>query len=150
MQDLLQSIFGSGWRYRSVEFAVFLFVFGVYAAIRWAVTSSDLERWPTVVGSVQNRYVKPVIHADTGPFSPIPTPNQKYKAVIISYYAVNGEQYTNREEAEFESRDLAHKYTDRFPDSILIHYNPKRPEKSIVDAREQGKAISVRQRNQVT
>jgi len=70
-------------------------------------------------------------------FSHIPLPQQAYRAVIVSYYTVNGKQYTNREEAEFDSSHLASKYTERFPDSILIHYDPKRPDKSIVDADEQ-------------
>jgi len=137
LRDFFHYFVDGQWSLHWVEASLFLFVFGVGVTIAWAVRSSQLENWPTVIGSVQNRYIKPELREQAHVFSSIPLPQQVYRAVVVSYYSILGEQYTNREEVEFDSPQLARAYTERFPDSILIHYNPKHPDQSVVDADEQ-------------
>ena len=118
-----------------ILFYVAVFALGVGIAVvgsrwrrRWEGRAS--EGWPTVFGTIEQRYVD---DEDRTPY-----------ATIAYSYSVNGEYYAGFVRQAFPISNQAEKFLENYPRDakVMIRYNPHKPSYSVL--RDEDQAVARR------
>jgi len=104
-------------------------------SLRQSVKTAD--SWPCIDGEI----ISSSIGTSSGTYD---NPNTLYQAKITYEYEVGGRQRKNNKicvggQLQLSLRSKANEYIARYPEGkkVIVHYNPRKPEDSVLEVREE-------------